>query len=246
MPPGDRDERAEAVQRLASVVSGSVHELRRPIALVRSYVSMLQEGTFGSLPQSFERPLQLMEGKLLEALQEVRQLSTLASEAGQAMPAQQGAVELGQAAHRAAERGQTPVDQADVVVSVPAQVRASADPKLLTLILDNLVQNALQYSKGRPQVKLEVGVEEQPFVRVQDDGPGMAPEVAARVFEPGFRANPDDVSSPGSGMGLSFSAWAARLMGGSLDLEWSRPQTGSAFLLRLQEPAGDELESRAG
>ena len=65
-------------------------------------------------------------------------------------------------------------------------------------------------------------------MRVVDDGPGVSPEVLARLFE----AFGPSTAQKGSGLGLHVSREAARAQGGDLVLESTGPE-GSVFLLRL-------------
>jgi len=58
---------------------------------------------------------------------------------------------------------------------------------------------------------------EHVHVDVQEQGPGIAPELSERVFEPFFRG-PDAASTAGTGIGLALAAAAARTHGGSIDI----------------------------
>ena len=66
----------------------------------------------------------------------------------------------------------------------------------------------------------------------------MAPQVAARVFEEGFRGEPSG-SRAGSGLGLWLSRRAADQMQGRLELESTEPGRGSVFRLELQPESGN-------
>jgi len=64
-------------------------------------------------------------------------------------------------------------------------------------------------------------------IRVQDDGPGIAPEMLHRVGEPFFTTRPQ-----GTGLGLFLARRAAESAGGTLRVE-SRPGEGTTVTLRL-------------
>ena len=87
----------------------------------------------------------------------------------------------------------------------------------LRLIVDNLLDNAALH--GRPSGSVSVGLERADgdlVVRVDDDGPGIAPEERERLLEPfarGAGAGPD-----GTGLGLAIVAQQAALHGGALHL----------------------------
>jgi len=75
------------------------------------------------------------------------------------------------------------------------------DPLLMEELLSNLIDNALRYGKGATAIRLQVGAN-PPTLTVEDDGPGMAPDEAERVFEAFYRA-PGGLTG-GSGLGLAI------------------------------------------
>jgi two-component system OmpR family sensor kinase len=79
-------------------------------------------------------------------------------------------------------------------------------------------------------------------LQVADEGPGMAPEAAARIFEPFYRADPArDRATGGAGLGLAIVQAIVQAHGGSVELS-SLPGEGAAFSVRLPlttTPAAD-------
>jgi two-component system OmpR family sensor kinase len=70
-------------------------------------------------------------------------------------------------------------------------------------------------------------------LEVADEGPGMPPEVAARVFERFFRADPSrSRAAGGTGLGLAIVAAVAEAHGGRATVE-SAPGAGSRFAVEL-------------
>jgi PAS domain S-box-containing protein len=118
---------------------------------------------------------------------------------------------------------------------------AQADPQQLQQVLLNLFTNALQAMAGRPNPWLRIEVHgdgNQLAVRVRDRGPGIAPEVLPRIFDPFF-----STKAEGSGLGLSVSYAIARAHGGDLQVD-SDIGRGTTFtlLLPIAEPEGAALE----
>jgi signal transduction histidine kinase len=98
-------------------------------------------------------------------------------------------------------------------------------------VLLNLVGNAIAYSPSGSQVSLELGTRSlRASIAVTDQGPGLAPEQAARVFEKFERLGRS--GDGGSGLGLYISRRLARAMGGDLTVE-SSPGAGARFILEL-------------
>jgi signal transduction histidine kinase len=103
---------------------------------------------------------------------------------------------------------------------------------LVLLILENLVQNALEATPAGKDVSLEVAVHDRSVVmEVADQGPGLPPGMEAQLFGP-------CVSSKrgGGGIGLAISRQLAKHLGAELRLKYTSPQ-GAAFCLTL--PACD-------
>lgn len=93
------------------------------------------------------------------------------------------------------------------------------DPLLMEELLSNLIDNALRYGTGASAIRLQVG-NNPPSLTVEDDGPGMPPDEAERVFEAFYRA-PGSMAG-GSGLGLAIVREIARAHGGWWNLI-SRP-----------------------
>jgi two-component system sensor histidine kinase HydH len=115
------------------------------------------------------------------------------------------------------------------------------DPRKVKQVLVNLVQNALDATPraGRIVMRCEAGAEDQALFVVEDTGPGLAPEVRRRLFQPGTTTK-----SGGSGLGLTIARAIAEQHGGSLTLE-ERPGGGCRATLTLpNEPPGPQSEGR--
>ena len=111
-----------------------------------------------------------------------------------------------------------------IVVRAPDPVLAAADVTYLQIILENLVENALDAlrERGAPgTVEIEVSrAGDLSVVRVRDDGPGIDDASAQHIFEPLSTSK-----ERGMGLGLAIARALARAMGGDLLLERARPAT---------------------
>jgi two-component system C4-dicarboxylate transport sensor histidine kinase DctB len=113
-----------------------------------------------------------------------------------------------------------------------------AEPVRLEQVLVNLIRNAVDAAResrldGRVQVVL-VREEAAIVVEVHDNGPGMSPEVLARLFEPFYTTKPPGA---GLGLGLAVSRMIVEGMGGRLEAR-NAVAGGAVFSVRLP-PAGD-------
>jgi signal transduction histidine kinase len=109
--------------------------------------------------------------------------------------------------------------------------------ELLSQTLSNVIDNAIKYSTAveKPEIKVEVANKANaPFIRVSDNGPGIAEEDLERVTERFVRLEKSR-NAPGSGLGLSLAKAVMKLhkgelllssKGNGLVVEMVFPQTG--------------------
>jgi signal transduction histidine kinase len=117
---------------------------------------------------------------------------------------------------------------------VPEGAQAASDEGLLTLVLQNLLGNAVKYSsRGRIKVIAQNTVNDEDVswvLSIVDQGPGIAPENLNHLFD-AFRRG-DTYGKPGVGLGLTIASQATKLLGGKLEIE-SKVNAGSTFRLVL-------------
>jgi len=93
--------------------------------------------------------------------------------------------------------------------------RVHVDEPLLRRVLQNLVSNAIQAMAEGGELEVEVALKgTRVLILVRDRGPGLSPEVRARLFEPYFTTR-----STGTGLGLAITKRAVEEMGGTIALE---------------------------
>ncbi|GAB4472521.1 MAG: hypothetical protein OHK0018_02440 [Erythrobacter tepidarius] len=127
-------------------------------------------------------------------------------------------------------------DIALVVTGERGAAVASAEFRRVLQILINLIGNAIAYSPTGSTVTIAIGSEGsgKVSVSVSDQGPGISPEHAKRIFDKFERLGRD--KDGGSGLGLYISRRLAEAMGGSLTVE---TPAGGGALFRLELPAAD-------
>jgi two-component system sensor histidine kinase MprB len=99
-------------------------------------------------------------------------------------------------------------------------------------VLDNLIENAIVYGPDGGTVALSVGGDG--VVRVRDDGPGINPAEAARVFDRFYRGSAGK-ETPGTGLGLAIVRDLAARWGGAAEVEPS----GSGTCIAVRFPPGN-------
>jgi signal transduction histidine kinase len=228
---------AELEQQKSEFLQLASHELRAPITLVSGYLSMLEEGSLGELPESAAKVVPLMTARMRHMSQLVDRMLTTSRMEIRARGQHAKDVNVDALARAvAASAVSTPVGRPRRAVRVESagRVRVRADPEQVETILGNLVSNAIKYSPDGSDVTITV--REEPgwvAVDVTDHGEGIPEEDVLKLFQP-FGRLPRAVAAgiQGTGLGLHLSRGLAQAQGGDIEVS-SRPGEGSTFTLRL-------------
>lgn len=217
----------------------AVHEMRSPLTVITGYASMVLEGAGGQVDDAARR----MVATIMEKASDLRGLTErLLAMARLESGTLEAAVEpvdmvlvAGDVAARQRARAQLTGGEITVEpTEVGSAGRALADERLAAHILDNLVNNAITYSRGAPQVRITVERRGgQVVVAVGDRGRGIADAEQTQVFGRFVRGSSSISATSGTGLGLYLSRALAERMGGSLVLASSTPDEGSVFELSL-------------
>jgi len=115
--------------------------------------------------------------------------------------------------------------------------RVWGDADRLRQLVDNLISNALKYSRPGAEVTIDARSSDRFVeVRVRDEGPGIPLDQQKLIFEKFGRASSGREAKPGTGLGLFISRSFAEAHGGSLEVE-STPGEGATFTLKLPAAA---------
>jgi signal transduction histidine kinase len=135
----------------------------------------------------------------------------------------------------AAFQAQRPEGAPEIRVTIPTALPPiSADGEALTCAVQNLLDNAVKYSPGRPEVWLEAEAEATGIaIRVRDHGQGIGDDDRAQVFDTFFRGT-DDLTRrvKGAGIGLSLVRHIVSAHRGRVECE-SRVGRGTTFSIHL-------------
>jgi signal transduction histidine kinase len=115
-------------------------------------------------------------------------------------------------------------------VGTGAAAEVAIDPDGFERALANVIDNALRHTPRGRTVDIDWGHDaESAFVRVIDDGPGIAPDLLPRIFEPMARA----ARTGGAGLGLAIAARLLRNQGGTIHAA-NAPERGAVVTLRVR------------
>ena len=112
--------------------------------------------------------------------------------------------------------------------------RVIADHLHLTNIVHNILENAVKYTPGVPEIAIRTGMADGSVtVRITDNGIGMAPEEAGRVFDKYYRVSTGNLHDvKGFGLGLAYVRLMVTAMKGTVGVE-SEPGQGTTVIVSL-------------
>jgi signal transduction histidine kinase len=221
----------EAHERQGRFVSDASHEIRTPLAVIRANVgrALATDADEGARTDALET-IDRAATRLADVASDLLVLARLEASSVEIEPGPLDAsvvvaevVETAKHAHDV-QRGRIRMTlQPDLVVL--------AEETDLARIVQNLLDNALAYTAGTIDVRTGVRGG-QAMVEICDDGPGIAPEHLARIFEPFYRVRSDATAPRGSGLGLAIAQRLAAGIGGTIRVRTS-PGAGACFRLLM-------------
>ena len=123
-------------------------------------------------------------------------------------------------------------------------VLENADSLALRSACENIVRNAIHFTRPGTEVKVALGIDNAAaspavILRVCDEGPGVPKDALQNIFRPFFRINGCERQSEGNGLGLAIAQEAIRLHDGSITASNLNPE-GLEISVRLpvSDPAG--------
>ena len=221
----ESDARLEAERRL--LVSSIAHDLRTPLFALRGYLDAIATG-IGNPHERLDRARakaqqidRLVTGLFDYARADIDERPRLQStDLAEAVIDATAAFELA-----AGERG--------VKLQVTAHTRPSVpiDRDGFERALANVLDNALRHTPRGGTVDVACGEDaDHAFVRVIDDGPGIAPDLLPHLFE--LTARTTSSSRSGAGLGLTIAARLLRNQGGTIGAA-NAPPRGAMLTIRL-------------
>jgi signal transduction histidine kinase len=225
----DINQLAADVQRMLdakrALLLGISHELRTPLSRMRLTLEFLQNE---QEKQSLKDEILEME-KIVAALLEAERLNVRHAALARTNVRVSDLVDELVSDFFSRDRDRIQLSQAD------KELRANIDEARITLLLKNLLSNALRYSKASDgKVELSVYAADADLVfTVRDHGPGLPRDDVEHIGEPFYRGDRSrDRESGGTGLGLYLATLVARAHGGTLTLQ-ENSESGACFEVRI-------------
>jgi GAF domain-containing protein/anti-sigma regulatory factor (Ser/Thr protein kinase) len=219
----------------SELIQNISHELRTPLTFIRGYVELLQEGELGALLDEQKKAVDIVASK-----SEV--LSTLVDDIISMLQAgreqvRTGPVSISKVGHFAVEAARASAE--DVGLNLAEEIPEGLPPvqgemRRLGQVFDNLIQNAIKFSKPGGTITVRILEEERQIrAEVQDEGIGIPPDELDRIFDRFYQVNGTTTRHfAGTGLGLAIVKQIVEAHGGEVGVQ-SKVGEGSVFFFTI-------------
>jgi PAS domain S-box-containing protein len=227
-------EKAEASSRELEAFSYSVaHDLRSPLRGVDGFAQALLEDYGDKLDATGKRHLERIRAaaqRMASLIDDLLDLSRVTRSELKPEP-----LDITRIARTALANGQRIGPERALDITIADGMRASGDARLIAIVYDNLLGNALKFTSKTAQPRIEVGVTDERAFFVRDNGAGFDPAYRDKLF--GVFQRLHSVSDfPGTGIGLATVLRIVERHGGKV---WAEGEVGrgATFYFTLPEPS---------
>ncbi|SMC88266.1 sensor histidine kinase [Kibdelosporangium aridum] len=218
-------EQRDMETRLLNFVAAASHELRTPLTTIRGWAELQR---VSGEPELAAKALSRIEKEanrmnlLVDQLLELSRLDLNRTIRREPVDVRRIAAEI------VADCSALLTNRA-ITLDAPAEMIVNGDETLLRHVLANLISNAVRHTPDGTPITISVHGNR---VSVADEGPGMPPETAARVFERFYRAENRASDVGGSGLGLAIARGIVQAHGGEITVT-TQLGKGSTFTVEL-------------
>ena len=217
-------------------IADAAHQLKTPVAGLQAQLELaVREQDVEQMRQSITRSFAALErlARLISQLLSLARNEPQAASAVHLEPLDVNALALEATKRWVPEALRKNIDLGFEGVEEPLMIRGEAGR--LHELLDNLLDNALRYTRTGGRVTVRTLAQPQPVVTVSDDGPSIPLQERERVFERFHRllGSPRD----GSGLGLSIALEIARIHGAEIKLSDDVDGVGNTFSIHFPNAA---------
>lgn len=214
-----------------SLPSSAIHELRTPLTSIHGYAQILQRSLADNPRAANALAVIVRESsRLTQMLAELSEVVELGSPSARPAQADVDLREVAEAAADAVSRH----DQGNHQIVVEGNGHVVGDCRRISQAVSQVLENAASYSPEATPITVTITESaECARIAVVDQGIGVLPEDAERIYEPFTRGgNARQLGGRGLGLGLSIAHGALALEGGTVRHE-ARPTGGTVFTIEL-------------
>jgi two-component system sensor histidine kinase SenX3 len=221
-----------------SFLNSVTHELKTPIASIRLYLETLQSREVGDAQRKEFYRIMLQDADRLQHT--VEQVLRAGVARQRRKLEHRGPVDLGWLVQECVDTARTRHHLAEDAITVVATdltqpLVVSGDVDDLRTAISNLLDNAVKYSNGPPQISVQAAgpTPDTAWVRVKDAGIGIPKAQLGRIFNRFYRFQARDSKVKGTGLGLYIVRSIAKRHNGRVFAESTGENKGSTFTLEL-------------
>jgi signal transduction histidine kinase len=217
-------------------INAVTHELKTPVASIRLYLETLQTRAVEEDKRKEFYGIMLEDSnRLMETIEQILRTGRIGHTSRKP---NLSSLEVGAVVEECVARARTLYNLSPESLSFRpgTPITILADPDEVRAAVSNLVDNAVRYSGDNVRVTVETGSihGRDVFVRVRDQGSGIAKAELKQIFKRFYRARgPAAPRVPGTGLGLYIVRSVAKRHGGRAWAESEGPGRGSTFVLQL-------------
>jgi len=230
--------RTASEERLRRFLADASHELRTPLTSIRGHAELFDLGV-RDRPEELARSLQHIRDEASRMSTLVDDLFLLA-QLDHERPLRLEPLDLADVVHHSVDTIGISAPDRSIGVDVDGPVVIEGDGLRMRQVVDNLLVNALMHTPPGTGVDIRVGRRDGwATLTVHDQGPGIDPSRATRIFEPFFREDPSrSRASGGAGLGLAIVEAIVTAHHGSVRVV-PVPAPGATFEVRIPEHQTD-------
>lgn len=231
-----REERLrEADRRKDEFLATLAHELRNPLAPIRSAAELLRMEHLGEAQRT--RAMDVIDRQVSHMVRLIDDLMDVTRIATGRLVIKREIVDLRELVSRAIELARPRIDAQRLrftAVLPEAPVNAEVDATRIVQAIGNLLDNSAKHTEADGTIELELRTEgDEVMLRVKDDGAGIDPEMLPNVFELFAQARPGPGRHAGMGVGLALVRRIVELHGGTVTADSRGTGHGSSFVVRI-------------
>lgn len=224
----------EGRQYAEEYVQTLTHELKSPLSAIRGAAELLQEDMPRQQQSRFIANIRTEAERIARIVDRMLELARL--ENRREKPEMEP-VELNAMARTVVESHEPLLASKNVTIEItaPDPLTLNGNAFLLHQALENLVQNAIEFSPRGGTVRLELTAErDQVTMSVTDEGPGIPEYALDRIFDRFYSLGRPDTGKKSTGLGLNFVREVAKSHGGTIRVV-NRPEGGALAELMLRK-----------
>jgi len=243
------DELREADRRKSEFIAVLSHELRNPLAAIRTTLYVLEHGTPGS--QAVVNAREVIDRQVGHVVRMVDDLLDVTRISRNKIDLQKRPLDLSQIVRETIQDNRSHLELGGVRLElrVPdAPVMVSADGARISQVITNLLSNAIKFSPPGGAVTVSVSADPtsaRAILQVSDAGAGIDSVLLEHLFEPFMQGDDTlDRNSGGLGLGLALVKGLVDLHGGEVSAQSAGRDQGAELTVRLPLHAGVEALGR--